>query len=364
MGNKICVNTKYFSKSKVEAEAGHVMRLFADNKNVPDPKRTKNNFGTRSETIKRNLDAALQKMPNAKKNSNVLIDSVLVLPLEQLKKINRENENWQKEIHHSIVDMMQEMEQKMGLTPVGYKLHMDEGKVNQDTGKFELNPHAHMLFANICTQDVTLQKTRKITLKGPDGKAMRDPTKPDKYLYELDENGKPKEEKYTVDLKGKMPLQYLRGRGPDSVWSMQQDIAAKHLKRFGFERGESKELTKAKHLEKDEYVSKKLKERSDELLNLDATIQQKRAENELLSAFRDNLGQWADAIIEKSKVNIERTLTNAKSLYQKIQSVTDPDTELAVFTASETLERKIQDQGISVPDDQKLTKILSKPKFR
>ena len=258
MNNKICVNTKFFSRTQASGEMSHVKRDLPQDKNVIDPELTKDNFGTTPSSIDKNYSSALKLMPDSVKNS--LIDSVLVFPLEQFNKMREEHpQTWQKHIKESMIPMMNEMEQELGFQPLGYQVHLDEGRIDEDTGEVILNPHAHILFANVCTKDITIQKTKKITQKGEDGKALRDPKKPSKYLYELDENGKPKEEIIEIDLKGRAPLSLHQARGKDSVWARQQDIAAKHLKNLGFERGDSKELTNAKHLSKSQHVSRELR---------------------------------------------------------------------------------------------------------
>lgn len=256
MKNKIAVNSKYFSRSQARGEMAHVKREFAHDKNVLNLEYTKRNFGTSAEVIDKRYREALEVMPETVKNS--LIDSVLVLPLDQVKKLSSDDKNWRKELHNSISEMMKEMERETGFMPIGYQMHLDEGHRDPETGKETLNPHAHLLFANVCTKDVTLTREKKITKKDQHGKAMRDPKKPNKYLYELDENGKPLTETIETPLKGRAPLSLYQTRGKDSIWAKQQDIAAKHLKHLGFERGDSKELTQAKHLNKQQHVHREL----------------------------------------------------------------------------------------------------------
>lgn len=259
MKNKIAVNSKYFSRSQARGEMAHVKREFAHDKNVLNPEYTKNNFGTPPEVIDRRYREALEVMPETVKNS--LIDSVLVLPLDQINQLKDQSSDdveWKKKLHASINEIMAEMERETGFKPIGYRMHLDEGYRDPETGKETLNPHAHLLFANVCTKDVTLTREKKITKKDQHGKAMRDPKKPNKYLYELDENGKPLTETIETPLKGRAPLSLYQTRGKDSIWAKQQDIAAKHLQHLGFERGDSKELTQAKHLNKQQHVHREL----------------------------------------------------------------------------------------------------------
>ncbi len=291
MKNKIAVNTKYFTRTQSIGEMGHVMRLFASDKNVVRPDLSRHNFGTSDEMMKRNYESAVAAMPTSVKNS--LIDSVLVLPLEQLKEVQKEHpKEWRKKINDSIISMMVEMEKEMGFKVIGYKLHLDEGTKHED-GSITLNPHAHMLFANICTQDITIQKTKKITIKDEEGKALRDPKKPSKYLYELDDTGKPRTETIDIHLKGRAPLSLHQTRGSDSIWARQQDIAAKCLKHLGFERGTSKELTQAKHLEKTAHVARELSKAEQKVESQALLI---KTQEERLRAFEASLSIYQIAV--------------------------------------------------------------------
>ena len=270
MKNKIAVNTKYFSKSKVNSEVGHVLRVFADDKNVLDKALTANNFGVRDDAINRVLKSLMDDMVTAKDKSNVLIDSCLVFPLEAFEEMKRKHPNdWSSQINKSIRGMMFEMRDKMGFEPIGFKVHLDEGHLDAD-GNQKLNPHAHLLFANICKRDLTITKTRKLTQKGEDGKALRDPSNSKRYIYQRDEEGNVLTEEYEVNLKNKMPLQHYRDRGEGSVWGLQQDIAAKHLKHLGFERGVVN--SKKKHLDKSDHVARKAEQKIKELEAAKATM--------------------------------------------------------------------------------------------
>ncbi|EHZ2908768.1 hypothetical protein K5N86_004667, partial [Vibrio parahaemolyticus] len=67
----------------------HNKREFEEDKNVIDKLRTKNNFGTRIGVIDEKYEAALSEMNEH--TNNVLLDSVLVLPEEQLKAMAKEH---------------------------------------------------------------------------------------------------------------------------------------------------------------------------------------------------------------------------------------------------------------------------------
>ncbi len=263
MKNKIAVNTEFFKRTQAKGEMTHVMRGFEHDKNVIDPSLTKENFGVKNSLMSENYVRAMKLMPD--KTQNTLIDSVLVLPLDQLKQVQKDHpKTWKREIGQAISGMMLEMENEMGFMPIGFKFHLDEGSKDAD-GNIKLNTHAHLLFANVCRKDISFKKTKKVTQKDENGKAIRDPKKPSKYLYELDEDGKARTETIEIPLQGRSPLSLYQSRGSDSVWSKQQDIAAKHLKHLGFERGDSIEITKARHLSKEQHVKREIKNQEEKI---------------------------------------------------------------------------------------------------
>lgn len=270
MKNKICMNAKYFSKSKVDSATGHVMRLFAENTNSIN-ERLHLNFGTPDVNISNRYEKSISKMKGVKEKSNTLIDCVLVFPLEQWEEANMSRE----EVHEAIVGILRDIEEETGLTPCGYKMHLDEGHYDEND-KFIMNPHAHLIFANACTVERKIKKEVSVIKRDENDLPMRDPNKPSKWLYETDESGQIKKETREIDVTNKMPLQHLQGRGRNSVWSKMQDIAAHRLEAYGFERGESMELTGRKHKEKHDYVAKALKDKEKELVELRQTIKREQ----------------------------------------------------------------------------------------
>lgn len=303
--NKICVNAKYFKASKVDSEKGHVMRLFAENKNAIK-NLTKYNFGTKNEDINKRYKDSLDGYGTIKKNSNTLIDAVLVFPLEQWEnaKMTKQQTN------EAIIKIMLDMEKLTGMKPLGYKMHLDEGHEDKN-GNFILNPHAHLLFANVCDKDVTITKQEKVVMRGEDGKARKDP-RTGKWMYQTDENGDVVTVEKSIDLKGKMPLQYLQGRGSNSVWAMTQDIAAKHLKDFGFDRGEKAENTRKRHFEKNTFVERELENKQKELENV---INQVKSEKVKLKDFISQTLEWFSLMLnreieDKEKLEATKNLEN------------------------------------------------------
>lgn len=328
---KIGVRTEYFSRSQASGEIAHVLRNLPEDKNVLDAGLTKNNFGTHSDIIQQRWFDAMAVMPDTVKNT--LIDSVLVLPVEQVEVMKKEHgKNWMKELHNAINDIGKDMENEMGFTFIGYKMHMDEGSYNDD-GSIKLNTHAHMHFANICTKDVTFKRSKNVTVKDENGKAMRDPKNKSKWLFERDENGKLIKEVEEIQLKGRAPLSLMQARGDDSIWARQQDIAAKHLIKFGFERGDKKSLTNAKHLTKKKHVERVLNdmEKKVESLTLAEAAARKR-----LEALQNEFQQKLDAFIE------EREDLFAKLLDESV----DLDTLLKEEEKVESLFYKIYDEEV------------------
>ena len=242
------------------------MRLFAENKNAIES-RSHLNFGVKDDEITARYNKAINTLEGLKKNSNTLIDAVLVFPLEQWEEAKMTDQ----QVNKALQEIVRDIQAETGLTPIGWKMHLDEGRLDED-GKLILNPHAHLLFANVCTTDFTLKKECKRTVKDENGKAVKDPKKPNKWLYERDANGDIVTDEISMPMRGKMPLQYMQSRGSGSVWSRIQDIAANRLTPYGFERGVSKELTKKAHLEKTQHVEADIKRKAQEVENLELEI--------------------------------------------------------------------------------------------
>lgn len=316
MKNRIAVRSEYFRKSQAKGLIAHIKRDFTNDKNVIDKSLTKRNFGNPDEYIQSRYDLAMKQMPEAAKNT--LIDSVLVLPLEQLNEVKKNHPiDWKKKLHDRIMSMMKEMSDEMGFEYLGYKMHLDEGHFDE-RGEVVLNPHAHMLFANICKRDVILRKEKKVTKKDENGKAMRDPKKPSKYLYERDSEGKIKTVVEEINLNGRMPLSLHQTRGSDSIWAKQQDIAAKHLADLGFERGLKAELTQANNKKKAQYVAGVLSQQEQELESVKLAKGQKHQELEDLETQISELEAQKSSIWEGIKARISQFLSYREALAKAV----------------------------------------------
>lgn len=321
--NRLAVRTEYFKKSQVDAEKGHVMRIFADNKNTFS-ELTKNNFGLMEMFNKRYEDAKKALGKSMKKNSNILIDSVLVLPADQLDEMRnsfKKEEEFQFELKKTIIAVMNDVYTEQGFYPLGFEVHLDEG-TKQEDGSIKLNPHAHMLFANYCNHNLKYIKKVKRTQKDGAGKAIKDKKNPKRYVYERDGQGNVIEDESLIALKGKMPLQHYQQRGSNSVWSRQQDIATKHFEKFGFERGLSKELTQAEHKSKEQFVKDKLKKAEQAAIEAELRAEkaliseQKTIENQkILNSENDKLLVYNAAL--KNENNALREALNGIEIWAK-----------------------------------------------
>lgn len=309
MKKRIAVRSEYFNKSQSKGLMSHIKRDFINDRNVINKDLTKHNFGSSDVNINSRYDAALKLMPESAKNT--LIDSVLVLPLDQFKEVQRSHpETWRKELNSRIVSMMVEMSNETGFEAIGYKMHLDEGHFDGN-GDIVLNPHAHLLFANICKKDIVLTKEKKVTLKDDQGKALKDPKKPSRYLYEKDDQGNIKTVTESINLKGRMPLSLHQTRGSKSIWSKQQDIAAKHLADLGFERGLSAELTQSKNKKKAQYVVGVLSKAQQELEAAELIKSQRYSEIEALEAQKNS-------IIDGIKSGIKEFLRHREALTKAV----------------------------------------------
>jgi hypothetical protein len=151
-------------------------------------------------------------------------------------------------------DFQNQIKERFGFTPVGFNFHMDEGHVDKENNLKSRNYHAHVVLFNF-------------------------------------------------DFETK--LQPLRTMKPQDFSEM-QDIAGKAFEKLGYQRGLSKEQTKAQHLEKEQHIERKLKE-ADE-----------RAEKATFKA--EKLEEKAEKLEKKVK-NLEHLNENLMSqVFQKFQN--------------------------------------------
>jgi hypothetical protein len=165
------------------------------------------NEKTREETLKKYNELREQKRKiykskntNIRKNENEILEFVLVFSEEQALKYLENNKNCLKDITKQFT---KELKNNFGMETLNYSLHMDEGKIDQITKEVKHNFHAHVVCYNY---DFEKQKTILRNLKKDDFSKMQD----------------------------------------------LGEIAAKKMG-YDFERGKSKKLTGAEHLNIREY---------------------------------------------------------------------------------------------------------------
>ena len=154
-----------------------------------------------------------------RKDFNMLFEHIVILSEHQYIKIEKkygESEAKQLIVNHLRKYAVQ-IKKEFGFEPLGIDLHLDEGRY--DGGRFVRNIHAHVFFKN-------------------------------------------------YDFKNKVaPLRHLMAKGKNSKsrtnqlnpnFEKMQDIVADTFIPLGFERGESKNVTGRKHLQKEQFVKEKL----------------------------------------------------------------------------------------------------------
>ena len=175
---------------------------------------------------------------------------------------------------------MDQVQEKTGLTPVGWAFHADEGYKNPETGEIAMNYHAQLIFFN-------------------------------------------------HDFKtGKAPLRDMQKRGSESPWSNLQDLAGQIFKPLGFVRGKPKDDLHADHLEKDDFIARK-HEDLERIIQENEEIAEKMAI--LASEMKEQCENLKDVVTEinsKSKQyeDIKSTIGEATSYIKK-----ELETESSIF---------------------------------
>jgi len=164
--NYISVRTEYAKASEVVGEIGHSMRIFPDNENVIDTELSKNNvykcFGmgekgplgevgapipqTRN-ILQRRFNEKYEEMKHQRKkmigNETLMLESVMAFSVDQFNKVYWDNKE---QFHECVENFLQEIKTKHGVEPLGWALHLDEGK--KENGEIVLNPHIHLFYMN------------------------------------------------------------------------------------------------------------------------------------------------------------------------------------------------------------------------
>lgn len=177
------------------------------------------------------------KNKKIQKNANHYLEGVLAFGREDYEK---DPEGFREKAPALIEKYMNDIADKYGFEPLGYSLHFDEGHTNEETGKQELNVHAHISFVNY---DFEQNKSR---------------------FREI-------QKKYVSNRKY-----------PNEHFVKMQDMAFDCFKELGFKRGVSKQISKDKHLEKVDYVEKKLNEAIEKIDKLENKSSKLEKQNEIL----------------------------------------------------------------------------------
>lgn len=284
------VNTKYYKDSNASGEMGHVLRSFRDNKNTIE-ELSVNNFGFCFDAEKDIFSSYKDKLKDAKtsnhraiqKNSNTFIDSVLIFDRELFDSLIEENR--QDEIVEATKNYMNDFKEKYGFEPIGFEFHLDEGTEISSKHFEELSEEE--------------QKEYKIVHSENLGEETY--IKHNYHAHAIFLN-------YDFDRKKSC----LRSMTKED-WSNSQDLLHKNFKRLGFDRGESKLITKNEHKEKIDYVAE-LQEKEQELL--DNRMSHLVEQSQYLDMFEDYQNLKKDVAVvmklEKSKI-FEKLIDIVKS---------------------------------------------------
>lgn len=260
MAAYVACNAKYYKKSNWKGLSGHVHRQFENDENVR-PELSHENFGRQFA----DLPTLEQRMMEAKQaaglrargfqaDANVVLDNVLILSRERVEALKSANpDGYKADILAAAVALSERVRDEYGLEPMGIQFHWDEGHENKD-GQFVHNYHAHMQFFNF------------------DFKKLN------------------------------QPLRRMK-RGD---FSKLQDLAVEAYAGLGFERGQSKKITKNNHLEKRQHVAKKTEEN---ISNLQHHQEKLKESISYLANERDRLDTAATEMKKELKYLENRKLT-------------------------------------------------------
>jgi len=279
----VSVNGKYFKHTSAKGTFGHVKRVFKTNKNV-FAEYTKHNFGSDNQLEKYNEIHARREAvcgKKTRKDSNTYIDCAVAFSLDQWEKLERENDP---EVVKNIMsrmtrNFMAECRAQLGFEPISFEFHLDEGHKKNELKR---NVHAHVQF----------------------------------YNFDFE--------------KKKAPLRKMK-KGDFSVF---QDIAAKAFKNAGFERGISKEITKKRHLEKDDFIAEKLDKniiiKQTKLDTLKASIAS------LYDEFSTNLSKFVENVLNRHS---DRLVDDIDDVQNTINNADDKSSIVMTKHANDTAEK-------------------------
>ena len=325
MNNYLSANFKYYKDSNAIAEIGHVQRSFAKNKNVIE-EFSKDNFSSKFDIFKKYKEqvklAEEQKKKKFQKNGNMFLDCVLAFSEQQFEDLKRTSFDYQFEMREALDDYAERVKQKTGLTPLGWAFHADEGHYNEVEKRYVMNYHAHLIFLN-----------------------------------------------YNFNTK-KQPLRDLQKRGNESVWSKLQDEAQLSFENLGFQRGESKEATNKKHLEKDGFIAQKQEQSLqflDSVLEKADLLEQQIDEHLKRKAKIDEAKKIVDSfVIEIQKSSFARKVLDAvklknRSFYDRCGSVFQNVYDLLFKNSDEKLEHTVEKKKELLEAREKISSAKNSP---
>lgn len=248
----VSANTKYYSAGNASGEMAHVNRLFVENSNViPHP----DNLQWSDCNLYQKFLGLVAKAEGVKgkkfqRNGNLFLDTVVALSRERVDELRGlPNFDFEGEMKAAIQRFEQLFLDRFGFTPIGSGFHGDEGHINAVTKEFLRNYHFHVLSLNF-------------------------------------------------DFKtNKQPLRSMK----NADWSIVQDLLGQAFSPLGFVRGESKELTKKKHLDKTDFVESELAEKKKQLDQMQSKLELMNADLRDKNDSIDKLNQ--DILSKKILIN-------------------------------------------------------------
>lgn len=285
MKNYISLHMKYYKKSRIEGIQAHNTRKIKANYLLQEQQALFENYS--SNDLKNNFNKYYKEMEQinkakktyTKKNGNHILESVVSLSndtIQTLIKLKGKEET-RKIIIKKMEELGQEIEKKIGAKFLAFDIHFDEGHIQED-GQIKYNVHAHLVHLNF---NFKTEKSILRTLKKQD-------------------------------------------------MSNLQDISANVFQSAGFRRGQSKEITQLKHLERDQFIAQEKKKQEllhkDNLLNLEKELQEKREqlrqdyknlqeqEQQAHKAKMKEITQDINTLKAQIKIDTQTTITKSKKI--------------------------------------------------
>lgn len=275
MNNKLCITSRFYDTAQRKTLKAHNERnpkmkhknVIAEKDRLINGMAYNNSshiFADFNKKLKEQKAIQKEKKSYHKKKSNTYYEQVLVLPQEMFFDDLKNGKG--NLIGKSMQDYMLKIKKEFGFEPIDMHLHLDEGHKDKD-GKFITNVHAHLGFLNF-DFDKGLTVLRKLVKKD---------------------------------------------------FSLMQDMAADAFQANGlnYVRGISKNISKAKHLEKDDFINEKHQELIKELAVMLNTIDDKK--NELKGLEKDIVDALTNLKAKRKMISqSDLAIADRKIEYQKI----------------------------------------------